>query len=185
MVPPEEETSTPEFWFIPHLMVYIWLSLSRWLSTGGKGKSLNDLLLAGPALGPSLLGVLLRFRQYPVAVGDIKGMFHQICLLPADNQSCASSGRIRRGQRTQRFLNGKSYHSALRAALAVPSTPLQQYVQNTSESNSHFVDCVEHQENHTLVRLNYSSTLDQIRILPLKSFHGYVCGRDPESYGSE
>nr|XP_055033861.1 uncharacterized protein LOC129422150 [Misgurnus anguillicaudatus] len=47
--------------------------------------SLNSQLLPGPQLGPSLLGVLLRFRQYPVAIsGDIKSMFHQIRLLPED-----------------------------------------------------------------------------------------------------
>lgn len=50
-----------------------------------QGQSLNELLLPGPPLGPSLLGVLLRFREHAVAVsGDIKGMFHQIHLLPAD-----------------------------------------------------------------------------------------------------
>ncbi len=49
------------------------------------GLSLNDQLLPWPALGPSLLGVLLRFRQHLVAVSsDIKGMFHQVRLLPKD-----------------------------------------------------------------------------------------------------
>lgn len=36
-------------------------------------------------LGPSLLRVLLRFRQQSVAVcGDIKSMFHEVLLLPKD-----------------------------------------------------------------------------------------------------
>lgn len=76
-----------ESWFIPHHMV----------SHNGKnrvvfncsfsyrGKNLNDLLLPGPALGSSLLGVLLRFREHAVAFSsDIKGMFHQVRLMPED-----------------------------------------------------------------------------------------------------
>lgn len=47
--------------------------------------SLNDQLLPEPALGPSLLGALLRFCQHHVAVSaDIRGMFHQVRLLPED-----------------------------------------------------------------------------------------------------
>lgn len=38
-----------------------------------------------PALSPSLIGVLLHFRQHPFAVsGDIKRMFHQVQLLSED-----------------------------------------------------------------------------------------------------
>ncbi|KAK0138068.1 hypothetical protein N1851_025731 [Merluccius polli] len=49
------------------------------------GQTLNQYLLPGPAIGASLLGVLVRFREQPVAVsGDIKGMFHQVRLLPDD-----------------------------------------------------------------------------------------------------
>ncbi|XP_026029422.1 uncharacterized protein LOC113025652 [Astatotilapia calliptera] len=50
-----------------------------------KGNSLNQHLLPGPTLGSTLLGVLLRFREYPIAVSsDIKGMFHQVRLLTQD-----------------------------------------------------------------------------------------------------
>lgn len=49
------------------------------------GLSLNYSLLAGPTLGSSLLGVLLRFHEHAVAISaDIRGMFHQIRLLPKD-----------------------------------------------------------------------------------------------------
>lgn len=80
-------TEGQEAWYIPHHMV----------SHNGKnrlvfncsfqyrGQNLNDYLLPGPTLGASLLGVLLRFREHAVAVsGDIKGMFHQVHLLPED-----------------------------------------------------------------------------------------------------
>lgn len=50
-----------------------------------EGLNLNDSLLPGPVLSPSLLGVLLRFREHCVAIsGDIRGMFHQVLLLPED-----------------------------------------------------------------------------------------------------
>ncbi|KAJ8400621.1 hypothetical protein AAFF_G00393900 [Aldrovandia affinis] len=76
-----------ESWYITHHMV----------SHNGKnrcvfnfsfqfqGQSLNESLLPGPTLGASLLGVLLRFHEHPVTIsGDIKGMFHQVRLLPED-----------------------------------------------------------------------------------------------------
>ncbi|KAJ8381811.1 hypothetical protein SKAU_G00025890 [Synaphobranchus kaupii] len=83
----DQETSSKEGWYIPHHLV----------SHNGKnrlvfncshqylGQTLNQYLLPGPTLGASLLGVLVRFREYPIAVsGDIKGMFHQVRLRPDD-----------------------------------------------------------------------------------------------------
>ncbi len=47
--------------------------------------NLNESLLPGPVLSPSLLGVLIRFREHSVAVsGDVKGMFHQVQLQEQD-----------------------------------------------------------------------------------------------------
>lgn len=48
--------------------------------------SLNDRLLQGPDMTNSLVGVLTRFRQEPVAVmADIEAMFYQV-LVPADQR---------------------------------------------------------------------------------------------------
>ncbi|KAI2647225.1 Arginine--tRNA ligase [Labeo rohita] len=44
-----------------------------------QGTSLNSELLQGPDLTNTLLGVILRFQQEPIAVmADIEGMFHQV-----------------------------------------------------------------------------------------------------------
>ena len=53
-----------------------------------EGKCLNDQLLHGPDLMNNLVGVLLRFRQYPfVVVGDIKGMFSQVLVAEDDRDA--------------------------------------------------------------------------------------------------
>ncbi len=82
-----EALTSDESWYIPHHLVSH-NGKSRLVfncSFQFQGRSLNDTLLPGPTLGASLLGVLLRFREHAVAVcGDIKGMFHQVQLLPED-----------------------------------------------------------------------------------------------------
>lgn len=84
-VPHEDVKTSKESWYFPHHAVSR-NSKDRIVfncSFNYKGQSLNSQLLPGLTLGPSLLGVLLRFRQRPVAVsGDIKSMFHQVRLLP-------------------------------------------------------------------------------------------------------
>lgn len=49
------------------------------------GVSLNDTLLKGPTINPPLLDVLLRFRQYRVAIiADVGKMYRAIALAPED-----------------------------------------------------------------------------------------------------
>lgn len=53
-----------------------------------EGKSLNDALLSGPDLLQSLFGVLLRFREGPVAVmADIQDMFLRVKVREGDRDS--------------------------------------------------------------------------------------------------
>ena len=54
-------------------------------SSQHRGVSLNSILLSGPDLTNSLLGVLLRFRQEQVAVvSDVECMFYQVKVAPED-----------------------------------------------------------------------------------------------------
>ena len=75
--------SDGKVWYIPHHGVYHQRKgkLRVVFDCGAtyKGTSLNCQLLQGPDLTNTLIGVLIRFRQEPVAVmADIKAMFHQV-----------------------------------------------------------------------------------------------------------
>ncbi|XP_062393459.1 uncharacterized protein LOC134080863 [Sardina pilchardus] len=80
LAPPLQERE--ECWYLPTFGVYhprkpdqirvVFDSSAR-----QHGVSLNDVLLTGPDLNNSLLGVLIRFRREPVAItADIEQMFH-------------------------------------------------------------------------------------------------------------
>lgn len=72
-----------EQWYIPHHGIYhpkkpTKLRVVFDCSAKHKGTSLNDHLLQGPDLINNLTGILLRFRQHPIALMcDIEKMFHQ------------------------------------------------------------------------------------------------------------
>lgn len=82
VVPAENLKSDEPCWYLPHFGIYhpkkpdkIWVVFDS--PAECNGISLNKLLLPGPDLTNSLLGVLICFRQDPVAiVADIKQMFH-------------------------------------------------------------------------------------------------------------
>ena len=89
-VPLEQSQGRPgKVWYIPHHGVYHPKKASlRVVFDGGaryQGTSLNSEILQGPNLTSSLLGVLTRFRQEPVACkGDIQAMFYQVKVAEAD-----------------------------------------------------------------------------------------------------
>ena len=70
-------------WYLPHHEVY---NVNKGkirvvfdCSASFQGKSLNDELLQGPDLTNSLVGVLTRFREHPIAfMADIEKMFYQV-----------------------------------------------------------------------------------------------------------
>lgn len=74
--------SGKEYWYLPFFGVYHPQKPSQIRvvfdsSAQFEGTSLNDVLLPGPNLNNSLLGVLIRFRKNPVAItADIQQMFH-------------------------------------------------------------------------------------------------------------
>ena len=90
LVPQEElEAKTGKVWYIPHHGVRHprkgTIRVVFDCSASFQGTSLNDNLIQGPNLTNTLLGVLMRFRQEPVAfMADVEGMFHQVQVAPSD-----------------------------------------------------------------------------------------------------
>ena len=80
----EDVEETGHIWYIPHHGVYHpkkpgKLRLVFDCSATFKGQSLNHMLMQGPDLTNSLVGILCRFRKHAVAVTcDIEGMFLQV-----------------------------------------------------------------------------------------------------------
>jgi hypothetical protein len=87
---PQEEIEVEKSWYIPHHGVYHPRKPSKIrvvfdCSAQNSGTSLNSVLLQGPDLLNSLVGVLCRFREKPIAlVGDVEKMFHQFRVDPKD-----------------------------------------------------------------------------------------------------
>lgn len=82
-VPLSDNSANSQSWYLTHHGVYHKqkekIRIVFNCSLPYRGLSLNDMLLQGPDLTNNLLGVLLRFRQEPIAfTSDIKKMFYQV-----------------------------------------------------------------------------------------------------------
>ncbi|KAL3981342.1 small subunit ribosomal protein S12 [Sarotherodon galilaeus] len=83
------ERSDGKVWYIPHHGVYHpkkhKMRVVFDCGAAYQGFTLNGQLLQGPNLTSTLIGVLTRFRQEPVAVmADVEAMFHQVKVPPED-----------------------------------------------------------------------------------------------------
>ena len=87
-IPDDELAHTPRTWYIPHHATGGKFRVVFDRAAKCKGTSLNDHLLQGLDQASTLLGVLLRFRRYPIVViADVKGMFHQVRVETQDRDS--------------------------------------------------------------------------------------------------
>jgi len=83
----------PRVWYLPHHPVMNVnkpgkLRVVFDCAAQYKGTTLNENLLQGPDLVNSIVGVLMRFRQEPVAmVADIEAMFHQVKVSESDRNA--------------------------------------------------------------------------------------------------
>ncbi|XP_052412579.1 uncharacterized protein LOC127957915 [Carassius gibelio] len=143
----EEADQSTESWFIPHHMVHH-NGKDRIVfncSFQHQGQSLNDQLLPGPTLGPSLLGVLLRFRQHTVAIsGDIKGMFHQVRLLPGDKPILRFLWRDMNREAEPEIYEWQVLPFGTTCSPCCAIHALQQHVQGHKDDMADLVDIVEH-----------------------------------------
>ena len=85
--PVEMQQPEPEkIWYLPHHPVFNPNKpgkVRRVAKSAAKfnGQSLNSILITGPDLLNNLVGILLRFRENPVAIlSDFEGMFMQIAI---------------------------------------------------------------------------------------------------------
>ena len=83
-MPKERLQNSGKSWYLPHHPVFHPQKPEKVrvvfdCSAKYRGTSLNDQLLQGPDLANSLIGVLTRFRQGPIAfMADVEAMFHQV-----------------------------------------------------------------------------------------------------------
>lgn len=90
-------------------------------------------------LSPSLLGVFLWLREHSVSIsGDIKGMLHQVLLLPEDKPLLASVQHVE-GRQHLKSMSGKCCLSGPHAA-HVATCALQWHVfdHNSTDSEEQF-----------------------------------------------
>ena len=83
----QDEMQDEITWYLPHHPVIkpekvriVFDCSARYMNT-----SLNDQVFKGPDLMNKLIGILLRFREHPIAImADVESMFHQVKVSPED-----------------------------------------------------------------------------------------------------
>lgn len=134
----EDPKPSHKEWYLPHFGVvninkpnkirFVFDAASR-----SHGKCLNDFLLQGPDLVPTLISVIWNFRIHAVAFcGDIKEMFHQVLIDPDD---VASMRFLFRGMNRDR--DPMIYQMNVMIFGAVCSPSMAQFVKN---ENSRMLD---------------------------------------------
>lgn len=141
----EEVNSSEESWFLPHHLVFH-NSKPRVVfncSFVHQQACLNNNLLPGPTLGSSLLAVLLRFREYAVAIsGDIRGMFHQVRLLPQDQSLLRFLWRDGERERSPDVYEWRVLPFGTTCSPCCAIYALQRHVQDHSVGNEEIVSSV-------------------------------------------
>ena len=158
---PEQEVHCghDRVWYIPHHSVYHpqkqKIRVVFDCAASYRGVSLNDKLLQGPDLANSLVGVIMRFRQEPVAMmADIKSMYHQVRVPPRDRDLLRflwwpngdTSQPIQEYRMKSHLFGAKSSPSCANYALRQTALDSQEYfdsdVVSTLQHNFYVDDCL-------------------------------------------
>lgn len=131
LTPQEEKIISPKTFFLPHFAVSNpkkdSLRLVFDAAAKVQGTSLNDFLLPGPDLNQSLLAVMFKFREKPIAVcGDLKEMFLQIAIRKEDQEAQRFLYRTDVNQPVSQYVMGRAIFGA------TCSPTIAQYVKNVN-----------------------------------------------------
>lgn len=132
-------------WYLPHFGVINphkpeKLRIVHDAAAKSGGRSLNDMLLSGPDLLQSLPGVLMRFRQRPVAVtGDIKDMFLRVQIIEEDRDM---QRFLWRGDRREGPPKEYRMKSVIFGATSSPCTAIYVKNRNAEELKDEYPDVV-------------------------------------------
>lgn len=127
----EDSDPSKKVWYLPHFGVYNINKPSKLrfvldAASRSHGKCLNDFLLQGPNLVPSLISVIWNFRIHEIGFsGDLKEMFHQVEIDPKDR---SSQRFLFRGM--NRVKQPDTYEMNVMIFGAVSSPSMAQFVKN-------------------------------------------------------
>ncbi|XP_048483902.1 uncharacterized protein LOC125490011 [Plutella xylostella] len=131
-------------WYLPHFAVVhpqkgkVRLVFDAAARSGGK--CLNDALLTGPDLLQSLFGVLLRFREGPIAVvSDIKEMFLRIQVCEQDRDSLRFLWREKDSEKPKEY----RMKSLIFGAASSPCTAIYAKNRNAADFKEKYPEAVQ------------------------------------------